>query len=42
VQVPAGQVFRLLNDAVGTVRAAAIIGTPDLAADVWTTARATP
>jgi mannose-6-phosphate isomerase-like protein (cupin superfamily) len=40
VQVPAGQEFRLTNTAVGTLRAAAILGTPSPAADVWTSGRA--
>jgi mannose-6-phosphate isomerase-like protein (cupin superfamily) len=39
VQVPAGQEFRLRNDAVGIVRAAAIIGTPSPAADAWARGR---
>jgi hypothetical protein len=36
VQIPAGQTFRLANNAVGTVRAAAMLGTPAPAADLWT------
>jgi hypothetical protein len=35
VQVPAGQQFRLRNDAAATVRAAAIIGTPTPPAGLW-------
>src|SRR5206468_3633435 len=35
VQVPEGQLFRLRNDGVGSVRAAAIIGTSSPAADRW-------
>jgi mannose-6-phosphate isomerase-like protein (cupin superfamily) len=36
VQVPPGQKFRLRNDALGSVRAAAIIGTPTPDPDLWT------
>jgi hypothetical protein len=35
VQVPPEQEFRLRNSAVGTVRAAAIIGTPTPTTDLW-------
>lgn len=42
VQIPAGQAFRLANEAVGTVRAAAIIGTADPAADLWASAHSNP
>jgi mannose-6-phosphate isomerase-like protein (cupin superfamily) len=35
VQVPPGQTFRLRNAAVGTVRAAAMIGTPTPPANLW-------
>jgi mannose-6-phosphate isomerase-like protein (cupin superfamily) len=40
VQVPVGQEFRLVNNAVGTLRAAAILGTPSPAPDLWTSGRA--
>jgi hypothetical protein len=39
VQVPPGQQFRLRNEAVGTVRAAAMIGTPTPAPDMWASGR---
>ena len=39
VQVPPGQRFRLRNDAVTTVRAAAIIGTPTPDANLWSSGR---
>lgn len=42
VQVPAGQPFRLSNQAVGTVKAATIIGIPTPAAEFWTSGRERP
>jgi mannose-6-phosphate isomerase-like protein (cupin superfamily) len=42
VQVPPGQAFRLVNDGVGTVRAATMIGTATPPADLWESASPSP
>jgi mannose-6-phosphate isomerase-like protein (cupin superfamily) len=39
VQVPPGQAFRLANEGVGSLRAAAMIGTADPSMELWTSGR---